>query len=382
MRRSFERVLCVVILVVAFALGLMSVRDAFDNDEPLSLASMGSTEVEDLLNSHLPVRDALLVPSYATDAVLDKHYFFEVGLYRIYRTADENLLMAGTGHVRGDPVVGTQRLWQYCEQHGVRFLYVILPGKPESDDELNDLGISCSRNADVDEFLEGATGCGIPVMDLRPLYRDGDFYRWFYRTDYHWTAEAGLYAAGAIASGLNDRYGCGLDVAVLDPGRYETTVYEDFFVGEMAGKTLGPFCDIDDFRVVVPTFETHLRYVDPEHGIDRVGGFETMLFDRHISGDRVIGGHTSCYYYYLDGNNSEVEIFNQDVDGGDLLIVKDSFGVVVAPFLSLAFEHTTLWDMRVGTELITYLEDHPEVETVVVMYNISYVPDAAVHDFV
>ena len=81
------------------------------------------------------------------------------------------------------------------------------------------------------------------------------------------------------------------------------------------------------------------------------------------------------------GNNNLDEIFNKDVRNGDMLMIKDSFSCVVSPFLALTCKHLTLWDMREDANVTAWIKKHPETETVMVIYNTSFVTNNEMNNF-
>jgi hypothetical protein len=82
----------------------------------------------------------------------------------------------------------------------------------------------------------------------------------------------------------------------------------------------------------------------------------------------------SPYDAYLYGNRELVTIHNNLLrDGRKILLIKDSFANVVAPFLSIGIENLDIVDLRYFTGSIkSYIEKHIP-DTVVIMYNPSVI---------
>ena len=76
-----------------------------------------------------------------------------------------------------------------------------------------------------------------------------------------------------------------------------------------------------------------------------------------------------------------MEIWDEDVADGYIFLINDSFSNVVTPFLALAAKHVTTWDMRSDMNVYAYLNDHPEIETIIIAYTIATVPTQQMHDF-
>ena len=356
MAALLKKAFCIVALVGLLFIGLASLYSAVQSEDAARLAQ-GSQETEQVLVDHAKGKKLLLAPGRLACSLLDLRYYPAVGAYLMdngqYARTQERASM-------DEAVSEGKRLYDFCDGRGLGFLYVVLPCKPEDDSELLDMGLPCYRNANADEFVAEAQAAGVPVMDMRPDYRD-DFYSWFYPTDHHWTSEAGLKAARLLAGELNDVCGYHFDLSRLDESRFSRYVAEDCFLGETASGTVGDFGQIDDFIIMKPGYEVRFHYTEPEQGIDRYGGFDAVLYEQRL--------HATMYYYYLGGNYSRGEIYNEDVQEGDILIIKDSFGNVMVPFFALCCKHVTLWDPRYDEGLLEYLESHPNIETVVVAVN-------------
>ena len=76
-----------------------------------------------------------------------------------------------------------------------------------------------------------------------------------------------------------------------------------------------------------------------------------------------------------------MEITNHDQEEGDILIIKDSFSNMLMPYMSLTLRHIEAWDMRLGKNIYDYLEEHPQTQTVMIAYNLSFMPTSEMYDF-
>lgn len=375
MAKVAKTVFCIMALVLLLAVGMVSLRNAYDH-ERIPRILEGASTADEALNDSLPGRETMLAPYRALNAALGTRYFPADFTYVL---SNGQMVKAQRQQDVTPTVDATVGLARYCEEHDVNFEYIVLPAKPEYDADLEDVGIACGRNANADAFLASIREEGIICHDLRELSHDG-YYDMFYKTDLHWTVDAGFAATRQMVDWLNQDFGYRFDLERLDSSRFTRTVYPDCYVGEIGRSTLGPFGDVEDFVVIQPDYDVNLHYVSPQQGIDRSGGFDILLHDEYMEDpDNVI--RRNRYYYYLGGNYNEVEITNDDVDEGNVLIVKDSYAMVVAPFFSLTCNHVVLWDMREDTHIYEYLEQHPEIETVVILYNAGSCANMDYHDF-
>ena len=375
MARRFKIAFCIVVLAGLLAVGLSTTVKMLHDGHLKSFLS-GPEKAEAALSDNLLGDKFLLIPYRVTNALLGTRYFVGSELY----IEDNGQVVKQTytepSSSKADNVA---ELAAFCEERGIDFIYIIAPGKPEYDSELLDIGIPCHRNETADILARGLEERGINLYDLRERFHDG-YDDWFYKTDHHWNTEAGLEATRLIVERLNADFGCGLDASRLDDELFERTVYPHCFVGENGLATLGPFGTIEDFTVIKPKYDVDLHYVSPDIGVDRTGGFDIMLEDFRLE-DRSFLGARTRYYYYLDGNHNKIELTNNDVEKGDILLVKDSFSTVVTPFLAMASHHVTAWDMREDPHIFEYIEEHPEIETVVVLYNTGSTGTTNLNDF-
>ncbi|MDO4869487.1 MAG: hypothetical protein Q4A65_04270 [Bacillota bacterium] len=379
MRKMTMRIFLLAAMLIFVLMGASSVRHA---SAPAELLHMDAASREAAINEWLPHKELLLKPFRITGKAIDKRYFPEMQTL----TCDDGQMLKGS--LPTDPAFAadrTQELYRACEKQGVNFLYVIVPGKPLFDEDLTSMGIPCSRNNSAARGRKALEERGIPVLDLREKFRneygpDCDRSSLYYKTDHHWNTDAVLKAAGMIAGDLNERFGQDLPAGNLDEDKFGREVYRDAFVGEMGMKALGEYGGRDDFIRRYPLYDTNIRLVSPARNSDETGDFGVMTNDAVLEELPVDTGD-SLYYYYMYGNYCHDEIFNKNVPEGDILLIKDSFGNAVSPFLAMACRHLTLWDMRTDTDVTSWIKEHPEIETVIVVYNTAYVTDSEMNDY-
>ena len=379
MKRLFDNILTILIslfLVVVCAMTiiqnpLQSTTDMFLQD---------SKNAEDNINKELYGRRYLLYPSQLLNTILDKTYFSEMRAY----INEQNYIMAGSNHSGNIDYASLQvsRLNDYCKATGRDFAYFILPAKPKYDEDMKAVGIDCHRNETADLYSNKLSEYNVPLLDLRSIFRSYDnYYSFFYRTDYHWTADAGILAAREIVSFLNNSFSVGLNESVLSDEKMIRTVLPSCWVGEAGRKALGPFGEIDDYIILKPSYDTSFSYHSVPHDLYLEGSFDVLTYEHILEQDGIYGLDSSYYYYYLRDNKTPVEITNNMEQNGNILIVKDSFGNTSAPFIALTAHKVTLWDMRSDPDLIAYLEAHPEITTVIIAYSTSFLTTSYMNQF-
>ena len=111
---------------------------------------------------------------------------------------------------------------------------------------------------------------------------------------------------------------------------------------------------MDDFYIVKPKYDTNLTVDIKDIGFDVTGDFqETMLHEESITPDNLLNKDDTAYDTYMRGNHSLVKITNHNMsEGKTALLVLDSYGCVVAPYLSLQFSQLDCIDIRSYTDPI------------------------------
>ena len=267
---------------------------------------------------------------------------------------------------------------QALEAEGVPFLYVNTPFKVDPEDKRLPPGVEDYSNENADRFLTALRSAGVDTLDLRERVRaEGlEYGEIFYRTDHHWKAETGFWAFTEIASALAERDGgFAVDARILDFDSYDRTVYPSCLLGS-AGKRVGPlYAGMDDFTVITPKYDSSFRLWGPNQSEASEGSFgEALLFPSYLDGDMF---RSSPYNVYLGGDFVQLYLENQSREKGlavqstprKLLVFKDSFALVVAPFLALGYDETVFLDLRVfeGDVMDFVRQERPDL--VMVMYN-------------
>ena len=145
----------------------------------------------------------------------------------------------------------------------------------------------------------------------------------YYRTDHHWNLEgaARAYAAVCRADGL----------PVYSLEEFSVSRYDGFY-----GTTRS--------RSGLPAFRGDvLECAEPKSGV-RMILEDGQTYDRLIFPERA--ETYDGYAVYLDGNHGMLEIINENVPGGTLLVYKDSFANCLLPLLAADYRRIVAVDAR------------------------------------
>lgn len=273
----------------------------------------------------------------------------------------------------------TIALKQKLEEAGIPFLYVNSLFKIDAADKQLPVGVEDYANENADRFLERLREKNVPTLDLRRRVKEQqlDHYSLFYRTDHHWTAEAGFWAFRELVTELEKMDpSLAVDPEVLDPENYTYTVYEEIFCGS-AARRIGPlYAGLDNLTVIAPKFDTRLCLDGPDFEIYRQGTYEeTILFPERLTRENMMTN--SAYTVYLGEDYPRLYLTNDSCRQGlevqstpkKLLVLKDSSISVVAPYLTLGYDEVCLLDLRLFSgDMVQFAKEYG-ADMVLVFYN-------------
>lgn len=247
-----------------------------------------------------------------------------------------------------ESVSAVDKLYRYCQDAGTDFLYVACPVKGYRAGF--PAGIDNYATSNYDRFCGQLKQSGIPTLVMQEKMDEEGITRSdaFFVTDHHWTPETGFWATTKILEELEQRYRIPYHTEYTDLENYNITVYEDWFLGSHGRKVGAYFLDSgpDNISVITPKFDTSFIAELPFRNDCRSGSFsETVLsMDRLLEKDLY---EENAYTTYC-GGDFRMQIFRNQLaeNNRKVLIIRDSFACVVAPFLALQNSTLYLVDLR------------------------------------
>jgi len=211
---------------------------------------------------------------------------------------------------------------------------------------------------------------GVDVLHLEAeLHEDGiDHHSMFYLTDHHWTAAAGLWAAGKFAEYGAEQYGLDFAEELLAPELYRTETTEDIFLGSYGRRVTLAKTELEDFYLMYPTFDVDVGFWVLHEKNEGRGDFSVFyakkFMDPYLTTKNLFYRSepysSLCYMTYFHGDVGISGVTNyNNPNGPRILLIGDSFDNAVAPFLSLAASNVIVVDPR----KITTVEFEEEVLT-------------------
>ena len=240
-------------------------------------------------------------------------------------------------------------LQKYLETEGIDFLFCYAPNKECALDNQLPRGVISYANDNVDTYIEAMEALGINYIDFRKkLHEDGlEHYSLFYKTDNHWNIDAGFWAASVIEKELNERFDLNIE-DVNTFGTFSRKTFKNATFGT-AGQTVGHlFAQSEDFDILFPDFPNEFLLEIPDKNINVTGSFEDIFIDYTDLNIVIEEGGGYAFETILYGNRPYVKITNlNNPDGPKILMIRDSFSLVVAPYLVFSCSELVLLDTRV-----------------------------------
>lgn len=265
--------------------------------------------------------------------------------------------------------------YNFCKEQGIPFLFVQTPYKVSQNIEQDRFPILGNTNAQADALIQGLEANNIPVLDIRDEVEKEKLahYNLFFKTDHHWKPQTAMWAAERITKNLQARPDINLqyDSFLLTPEAYKEVVYQRNFLGSQGRKVTLARADPEDISLFYPKTETDFAYIIPSRKIHLRGDFSVMYDMNQIREGDYYYKNSYAAYSYGDQALIQIRNYKVGVNGKHVLMIKDSFGDAVEPFLAMTVAQLDVIDLRHFTgSLQTFIErTHPDV--VMVLYNPS-----------
>ncbi len=200
------------------------------------------------------------------------------------------------------------------------------------DDVIGDLGASDCSDA-IDRMYSGFDGTGVITVDIcSNMMKHKDEYMYF-RTDHHWTALGAYYAYEAFCEAKG--------IAATPLEDYERLQF-DGFLGTLYSHTKNEALskNPDYVEAFVPMGTNSMKVTE------RNGNVTTSYSIVNKKTNAWYGTSTK-YNCFIAGDNPLTEIHNENItDGSTIVLVKESFGNALVPFLVDSYEYVYVIDYR------------------------------------
>lgn len=192
--------------------------------------------------------------------------------------------------------------------------------------------------------------CGIKTFKLyeamRPEIPEDQWLNYWYITDHHWNVDGALIGSKLIADYLNRNYRTAYDLNYFDPKAYIRKRWKEVFIGSQGKKLSLSYSGgkKDDFDILYPRFDTDFSVEMPMQNFRKQGNFSIFYNEAPIHYNSY---HTNPYEAFLYSNKPFIRVVNNKIQTGKkFIIIKDSFGNAMVPFLALQTKEIIMLDPR------------------------------------
>ncbi len=249
----------------------------------------------------------------------------------------------------------------YLAEYNVPSLFVMAPYTTSKYDPQLPIGIEDYGNDNIDRFIAYLQEDGVDTMDMRQVMHDDgiDQYSMMYKTDTHWTTEAGFYAAGKIEEYLVNRLGCQVDERVMDINNYEIRKYPKWHLGVRGLRTSVGFAGSDDFDLFIPKFDSNITYGELSGNMQDVA-YRWEFLDKRRE-------NVSAYDGVLE-NITDNYTNNDCNNDAKIVFITDSFYRAVGPFMILDFKEPGYMYNLLSNEITPDFFANVQPDAVVFLY--------------
>ena len=186
------------------------------------------------------------------------------------------------------------------------------------------------HDGEILDRLEGALEAKADVIPVRSIFSEqDDIGSLYYRTDHHLTMKGSYLSYLEIAKRLG--------LSPLPESEFTKTQYE--FYGTAYGQSCLFATPCDTLETWVGSYDDKLSVTIFDGGGEKEykGSLDTACLNDDV---------VDKYAAYLYSNHGITRIVNDSVFGGTLLVLKDSFGNAIVPFLAAHYHTVIMIDTR------------------------------------
>ena len=263
-----------------------------------------------------------------------------------------------------------------AERMSAKFFFVQAPFKvsPYGDEDIRDRFDFSNENAS--RLLEAMRERGVATIDLRTHaadFSETEYHQQFFKTDHHWKPQTALRAAHDLEDVFRTQCGVYTDTSRLHEDDFEWHVKKDCYLGSQGQKLTLAREEPEDFVWMEPKYPSELRMQTPDLDLDITGPFKAML-NLHQLDDADIYTMTR-YRVYAYGDCAVMRYDNlemADAQDQKIMMLSDSFGDAIVPFLAMGAKHVIKVDKRYFNGSVETLIEKERPDVVFVLYTTHY----------
>lgn len=299
-------------------------------------------DIEDYINDQFPLRNTLVGIKSQSDILLGKTKINDIYI------SDNRLIPAFLKNNNTDKILST--LNNFVNTIDVPSQLMLVPNAIEIykeqlpiNDELNDGLI------EIENIYSNFEGDTIDVS--KKFFSIKDDVNLYYKTDHHWTTYGAFYAYNEYlkANGKSEK----------ELEDYNVENVTDEFYGTSYSKANYYNLDPDCIHLFKDNNKYNVKYV-----------IENIIDDSLYNYDYL--NKKDKYSIFLDNNHALIEIINENINSDEhLLVIKNSYGNSLVPFLSSDFKKTSVIDLRYYKDDVSNYIKENSVNKVLIIYDIN-----------
>lgn len=211
------------------------------------------------------------------------------------------------------------------------------------------------HDGEILDALSASLDTSVQFVDFRsPFLKQREQAQLYYKTDHHWTSEGAYLGYHTLGTALGYTPG--------EPAQYQIERYEGFY-GTTYSHSGYWLTAPDAIEIWKNPSLTNLSVRIEETGKPAQES-NSLFFPSHLE-------ETDKYPVFLDGNHGYTKITNADAPKGKLLLIKDSFGHCLAPFLAEQYKEIYMVDLRYYKTALTRLIKEEEIDQILILYGLD-----------
>ena len=162
---------------------------------------------------------------------------------------------------------------------------------------------------------------------------------------------------------INKKWNMNVDINLYNNDSYEYKLYKNAFLGSQARKVTEMKAKKEDFNLIIPKFENNLTVNIPDIDFNKTGTFMETLIDNELLDTDYL------YTAYGHADRALIHTKNNMINSKDnVLLLKDSYGDVLLPYLALGLENIYEIDQRYFNGSIKSFIEKNNITKVILLY--------------
>ncbi len=336
-------------------------KESFSEKEKRSLAEFPELNTETLLNGNFQNN----LDTYLSDHFPAREFF--VGLNADYnllsgRNGENGIFLGSDGYLFPSPTQQTEDflknagfIKEYADESDIPVYMTLIPSSGFiNNDKLPVLHKEYHDQDMINEF-KNVVADSVIFTDVTETFRQKSADQLYYKTDHHWTSK-GAYECYRLLSET-------MGYSPVTESSFDKVTVKDFY-GTSYSKGALWFVTPDEIELWSNREQPQDSVtVEIKDGSDAKQNNSYFFRDQLENMDK--------YPVFLDGNHSFVRVTNTNAPEGKLIVVKDSYGHCIVPFLSQNYREIVMVDLRYYKKPVSQLAEEEAADAVLILYSID-----------